>query len=1006
MSEEKEEVITKNDSALVVGAGIGGIKAALDLADSDHYVYLLDDSPYIGGTLSKLDRQFPTNDCGMCKILPSFGEEFCSDMCLRRGFTHPSINVITNSEIVGLDGKGGDFTATIKRRGRLVDPEKCIACGLCVDVCPVEVEEEFNSSLSKRKAIYIDYPSAAPRVYTIDYENCTKCDECVKICPTKAVDLSKEDEKESLNVGAVILALGFTPYDPSEIGALHYDEYDNVITALEFERLMSGTGPHKERILKGSPDDGVLKKVAFLQCIGSRDENHNFCSFACCMHSLKEAMMAKELNPELEVTIFYMDMRAFGKGYHRYYEDAKKMGIKFVRSRIADIQSKKEENLIVNYVDEADEPQSETFDMVVLATGQSPPKKAKELSKALGIELNRYGFVTTKSENPTLTSREGVLVCGSFSGPKDIPDTITEAGCAAAMASSTLEEVNLEKVDHVSEMGEIDKNAIGIFICGADSCLGNSLHIKEITEYAETLSDVTAVKQVEFLCLELDKLMKYSAEAKVGKVIISACSPYPFEEKFKKTLAKIGVDTNQIEIVNLREGCAWVHDDKSHATEKAKDLISMAHEKLRIQETQKVIGKPSSQKVLVIGGGIAGITSAFRIAESGYEVDLLERSSKLGGNALDIYYTIEGLDVQEYLKALIDKVEKNDLVNVHLNSEVLKVMGNAGNFIAIMNTKDGETTNHYGSVIIATGAVEIEPREYQFGEHDSVITQRDLEKQLASGDFKAKNVVMIQCVGLRDNNRRYCGRICCLQAIKNALKIKDSSPECQIHILYQDIMTYGFSEEYYINSKEKGVNFIRYDPLDKPEVTVKNGKLTVQVKDQVLSEKLSFAPDILVLSVGPSPEGNETIKEIFQADLKLDEDGFFEEANVKFRPVDFLSEGIFVCGLAHSPRTISESIAQAEAAAQRALTILSKSQLLPKGIISEVHDRWCVGCEACVTACPFEAREIDEERKVASVIESLCKGCGVCAVVCPSGAAKLRSYKDEQILAMIDEAVS
>jgi heterodisulfide reductase subunit A len=1007
MSEEKwEEEKIKNDSALVVGAGIGGIKAALDLADSDHYVYLLDDSPYIGGTLSKLDRQFPTNDCGMCKMLPAFGEEFCSDMCLRRGFVHPAINVITNSEIMGLDGKCGDFTVTIKKRAQLVDPEKCIACGLCVDICPVEVEGEFNSKFSRRKAIYIEYPSAAPRIYTIDCENCTKCEECVKICPTKAVDLSKEDEKESLNVGAVILALGFNPYDPSEMGALHYAEFENVVTAMEFERLMSGTGPNMERTLYKASHGKKPSKIAFFQCIGSRDENHNYCSFACCMHSLKEAMMAKELDPELDVTIFYMDMRAFGKGYHRYYENAKKMGIKFVRSRVADIQSDANKNLIVNLVDEKDEPKSETFDMVVLATGQSPPKKAKELSKILGIELNKYGFVTTKSENPTLTSRDGVFVCGSFSGPKDIPDTITEAGCAAAMAGSTLEEVNLEKVDHVSEMGEIDKNAIGIFICAADSCLGNSLHIKEITEYAETLSDVAAVKQLEFLCLELDKLKEHAAEVKVGKVIISACSPYPFEEKFKKTLAEIGVDTNQIEIVNLREGCAWVHNDKIQATEKAKDLISMAHEKLRIQESLKPKGKSSVQKALVIGGGIAGITAALRIAESGYEVDLLERSSRLGGNAQDIHYTLEGLDVQEHMKALIDKVEKNDLVNALLNSEVLKVLGNAGKFIATVNTKDGETTNHYGSVIIASGAMEIEPKEYHFGEHELVITQKDLEKRLVKGDFRAKNVVMIQCVGLRDENRRYCGRVCCSQAIKNALKIKESYPECQVHILYQDIMTYGFSEEYYIEAKEKGVNFVRYDPLDKPEVTVKKEKLTVQVKDPVLSDILSFAPDLLVLSVGPSPEGNGAIKEIFQADLKLDDDGFFEEANVKFRPVDFLIEGIFFCGLAHSPRTISESIAQAEAAAQKALTILSKSHLLPKGIISEVQDRWCVGCEACVTACPYEARVIATDRKVAHVIESLCKGCGICAVVCPSGAAKLVSYKDEQILAMIDEAVS
>lgn len=399
------------------------------------------------------------------------------------------------------------------------------------------------------------------------------------------------------------------------------------------------------------------------------------------------------------------------------------------------------------------------------------------------------------------------------------------------------------------------------------------------------------------------------------------------------------------------------------------------------------------------------MTAAQRIARSGYNVDLVEKDSQLGGNTRDVFYTIDGFDIQKYLKGIVKVVGKNDLINVHLNSEVQKVSGNAGEFSATINIPEGEKNNEFGTVIIATGAKEVEPKEYHFGEHDSIITQKELEKRLADGEVKARNIVMIQCVGLRDENRKYCGRICCIQAIKNALKIKEKISDCQVHILYQDIMTYGFSEEYYLKAKEKNVNFIRYDPKEKPEVSNEKGKLLVKVKDPVLSEELSLAPDLLVLSMGPSPRGNDAIKKIFEAELKLDEDGFFSETNVKFRPVDFVSEGIFVCGLAHSPRTISESISQAEAAAKKALTILSKSRLYPKGVISEVHDRWCVGCEACVDACPYEARKITPE-KVAQVVEALCKGCGVCAVVCPSGAAKLRGYKDEQILAMIDYAVT
>jgi heterodisulfide reductase subunit A len=938
-------------------------------------------------------------------MLPSFGLEFCSDMCLRRGLVHPRINVITNSQLIGLEGEAGDFSATIKKRARLVAPEKCIACGLCVDVCPVEVKGDFNSGLSKRKAIFMDYPSAAPKTYTIDHENCTKCEECVKICPTKAVDLKKEDEEEKLGVGAVILALGFTPYNPAEMSELRYDEYEDVVTALEFERLVSGTGPRSDRVLKRSSDGDVPGKIAFLQCIGSRDEDHNFCSFACCMHSLKEAMMAKELNPDLDVTIFYMDMRTFGKGYQRYYDEAKKMDIRFIRSRVASIQKNEEGKLIVNVVDESDTPLGKPFDLVVLATGQMPPKSTQVLSKVLDVKLNDHGFISTEKENPTLTSREGVFAVGSISGPKDVPDTITEASCAAAWAGLLIGKKNLEELSK-ENIEDMDEDAMELFICGADSCLGGSLDLKDITEYAATLKNVKNVKQAEFLCLDMDNMKEQVVEDKAGKVIIAACSPYPFEDKFLSTLGQVGIDPSQIEMVNLREGCAWVHEDKAKATKKAKDLIAMAREKLALSETISQRSMHSISSAMVIGGGIAGLTGALRIAESGYDVDLVEKESELGGNAKEVFYTLDDMDVQNYLKNAIERVNNHKNITVYLNSEVLDVKGAAGKFLAKIQAHEEELNNMYGAVILATGAQPIVPSEYLFGDNEGVITQRDLEKQIHTGKFSAKNVVMIQCANLRDEYRKYCGRICCSQALKNAMSIKELDPKSQVHILYQDMMTYGFSEEYYIKAKEMGVNFIRYDPTDKPRLSLEEDILSVEIKEPVLSETLSISPDLVVLSVGPSSQGNDEIGNIFEADLKLDEDGFFSEANVKFRPVDFVSEGIYVCGLAHSPRSIPESIVQAEAAAGKAMTILSKSSLFPRQSISEVYDRWCVGCESCVVACPYEARKIASEKKVAEVAEPLCKGCGVCAVVCPSGAAKLRSYREKQILAMIDEAVS
>ncbi len=494
-------------------------------------------------------------------------------------------------------------------------------------------------------------------------------------------------------------------------------------------------------------------------------------------------------------------------------------------------------------------------------------------------------------------------------------------------------------------------------------------------------------------------------DANVAKVIFAACAPYPFEIKFKKALASAGINPSQLEIVNLREGCAWVHDDKKEATEKAKALIAMANQKLRGQEYLEMNSKPVVHRALVIGGGVSGMISSLRIAESGYRVDILEKNEVLGGNARNVYHTIDGLDVQKFLKDNVEKIEKNDLITVYQNSEVSSISGRAGGFTAMMKTPSDQEKIEYGTVIIATGANELVPHEYLYKEYEGVIAQRELEKRIVDGAVKAKTIVMIQCVGLRDDERHYCGRICCSHAIKNALKIKETDPNVEVHILYRDMMTYGFTEEYYIKAKEKGVNFIRYELEEKPEAKVEKGKLKVKVKDIVLDEEILINPDLLVLSLGPSPENNKSLLKVFGTDLKLDEDGFFSEANIKFRPVDFLTDGIYVCGLAHSPGTLVESIAQAEAAAGRALTILSKKEILSRKLISEVNERWCVGCEACITACPYDARILDSDKRVAMVVDTLCQGCGMCAVICPSGAAKLKGYKEKQMMAMIDEAV-
>jgi heterodisulfide reductase subunit A len=995
-------------SALVLGAGVAGIRAALDLANSGIFVHLVEDKPFIGGVLPQLDKQFPNDSCGMCRMLSVFGNEFCSEFCLKRSFEHPNINIITNGHLMSLDGEAGNFEAFVIERARCVDIHKCIACDKCVDVCPVEVDNEFNSKLDKRKAIFTAFPNATPSTYAVDAQNCTECSECVKVCPTEAIDLKSPNKEDHLNVNAVILATGFAPFDPSSMGSYHYSEYADVLTALEFERLISGTGPAGGRELRRISDGEMPENIAFIQCIGSRDQEHDYCSSACCMHSLKEAMMVKELHPEIKVTIFFMDMRAFGKGYHRYYEEAMDGGIRFVRSRAPGIRKTEDEKLLINYVNEKDESYTETFDIVVLATGQKTPDKSGEVAEVLGIDINEHGFFTPKNGLQCMTTKPGVFACGSCSGPKDIPDSVAEASCAAAQARSLMvvgPHEDLQEKETSPSTGTLEhEEKIAVILCRCGEEIAGKLDMNELKAHAEKLPDTKLVCAMDYPCIESESITEKLSEAEVDKVVFAACTPYAYDVKFKKAAAAAGIDASEIEIANIREGCTWVHKDSKKAAEKAQALIAMAHTKLREQDshTLEVVGV--TDRALVIGGGVSGMTGALRIAQNGHSVDVVERDEELGGQARHLHYTVDGMEVQPLLKGIIEKVEKNPAITLNNSSEVIRITGTVGHFKADIMTPKNNITEQYGTVIIATGAGELIPEEYLFGKNKSVITQRELEERIVKGTLKAQSIVMIQCTGLRDEKRHYCSRICCSQSIKNALKIKESNPEAQIHILYRDIMTYGFTEKYYIKAKEEGIDFIRFEEEGKPKIAAGSSGVDVKIIDPVLDEVVTLHADIVALSQGLVPD-NSMISNIFDFQLPRDEDGFLCEADVKFRPVDVLDEGIFVCGSAHSPKNLTESLVSAQAAAGRALTVLSRGELKAKGAISEVNERWCVGCEACIVACPYHARNLAKDRKVAQVVDAICQGCGVCAVMCPSGAAKLKEYKDRQIMAMIDEAV-
>ncbi len=1028
----------KADNVLVVGAGIGGIKTALELAEMGFKVYLQDKAAMIGGTFLQLDKQFPTDDCGMCKILPANSGDLSSECCVRRGLEHYNITTITNSNIAKLEGSVGDFKVTVTTNPELVSQKKCIDCRKCIEVCPVEVASEFNEGLATRKAIYLSCPVASLGRYIIDPDNCTRCKECVKVCPTNAIELGATEVNDVLQVGAVVLAPGFELFDARIKKEYGYSEYPNVVTSLEFERIFSGAGPYSgQREVVRPSDKKVPQNIGFIQCVGSRDQaiGRNYCSSACCMITLKEALMVKERHPKTEVNVYFMDMRAFGKGYHRYYERAKLLGINFIRNRPASVEEiDGSRNLEIEYVTETGEPKQDELELVVLAVGLGPPTRSSEFGKLLDIELDEFGFGKPRDFSKLETSRDGIFVCGGFSGPKDIPDTITEAIAAAAKIAEVLGRPAFEPVIETPEVqaqepeeaeaGDEDK--IGVFICDCAGEIGGVLELDEIIEAVKRLPNVAAAEKMDFLCINPGSLKAKLAGTGITKVVLGACAAYNYGTTFNRIFLEAGLNPALLECVNLREQLAWSHkDDPARATARAKVQLAIAVERLRHQEDLEVGTVSLNSGVLVVGGGIAGLTAALTAAKAGMKVELVEKERELGGNLRNIYQTLDGKNVQDLLVSTISEIEKNDNIKLHLNTELSQLRGYFGNFRSTLVSGDDAQDVEHGALILATGAKEYEPTEYLYGKDDRIMTQLELEEMLSQGSGvrsrgsektvkgqtnvdsnpDLRNVVMIQCVGSRNAEHPYCSRVCCSKALKNALNLKAQNPAVKIYILYQDIMSYGLMEKYYTMALEKGIEFVRYELEEPPEVRLdKKGKnINVRIKDVLMGQYITLNPDIVVLSTGIVPDNKFIAEEL--VGLPLTQDGFFEEANVKFRPVDFLNDGIYVCGLAHSPRLIEESMAQAAAAAGRALAGLARPEAYARRKVSEVIDRFCAGCETCVSACPYNARIMDPDEKIAVVLETLCQGCGTCVSVCPSGAAKLRGYKELQILNMIDAAL-
>jgi heterodisulfide reductase subunit A len=994
----------KIGAVMVVGGGVAGIQASLDLADSGFKVYLVDQGPSIGGVMAQLDKTFPTNDCSMCILSPK----------LVATGRHQNITIITNAEIADLKGEAGNFEVELRRRARFIIEEKCNGCGLCAQKCPIEAIDSFNKGLSNKGAVYVEYPQAVPLKYLIDREKCIGCGTCEEICKASAIQYDQKDSQVKLRVGSIILAPGFEPFDAKLKTEYGYGRYRNVVNSLEFERILSASGPYGGLVLR--PSDGEIpKKVAFIQCVGSRDYQvgNKYCSAACCMYGIKEAVIAKEHTPTpLAASIFYMDMRSYGKEFDEYRNRAEEeYGIRFVRSRVGSVvEDPATGNLLVHYVQD-ETPVTEEFNMVVLSTGMTPPKKVKELADNLDVELDQYNFCKTQTFAPMDTSKPGIFVCGAFSAPKDIPESVAQASGAAAKAMSVVASARGTQVVDRSYPPERDVSQeaprIGVFICHCGINIGGVVNVPEVVEYAKTLPNVVYAEANVYTCSQdTQKLIREKiVDNKLNRVVVASCTPRTHEPLFRETVQEAGLNPYLFEMTNIRDQCSWVHmHQPKEATDKAKDLVRSITAKAKLLKPLKKPLINVTQVGLVIGGGVSGMTAASELAKQGFEVHLVEKETELGGHLRNIHYLLgEKINPQEKLLDLIEQVKRNEKIHIYTDAEVADVFGFVGNFKSKIKQQNMLKEIEHGIIIVATGAKEYTPTEYLYGKDPRILTQHELEQNLANGRFKAKSVVMIQCVGARNDENPNCARICCGQAIKNALKIKEIDPTAEIIILYKDIRTYGMKEEYYRESASEGTLFINYSDERKPRVTINNGRPSVLFWDPTLKEEVAFEPDLLVLSAATVPNpGNKHLAEMLK--VPLTKDGFFLEAHMKLRPVDFATDGVFLCGMAHSPKYLDESIAQACAAAARATTVLSKKTLEMEGTIASVDEDLCSGCRVCENLCAYKAIEIQNKdgKPVAHVLEALCKGCGTCGAACPTKAITLGHFTTEEILAQVD----
>lgn len=985
-----------SDTILIIGGGIAGIQAALDAANAGARVILVEKGPVIGGVMALLDKNFPTLDCSICIEAPKIGDVI----------RHPNIEVITLAEVIDVKGAPGDYEVTIYQRPRFVI-DACTKCGKCSEECPVTVPFEVDGGISLRKAIYLPFPQAEPGWYVIDIENCLNnppgylpCDRCIRACEPGAIDFTMKPRIIKKKVASIVVTAGYDMIDPSKIPEYGYGKYPDVLTGLEFERLLNASGPTEGEILR--PSDGKhVERILFATCVGSRDVRYvPYCSRFCCMYTLKQAIQAKEHGVK-HVTALFMDIRAYGKGFEHFYYRALDEGVEIIRGRLAEVKQVNGKLIAVFEDTVTGKVEEREYDMIVLAPAVLPPKGVEKLAKALGVEVDKDGFLKLgKPWSPVETTKPGIYVAGSIAGPKDIADTVQEAGAATALALSHLRKLRLEEEEFEETIKEVEEPRIGVFVCHCGSNIAGVIDVKEVTEYAKTLPNVVHAEDLKFACsaASVEYIAQVIREKKLNRLVVAACSPATHLGVFRAAAKMAGLNPFLVDLANIRNLDSWVHRDyPKEATEKAKDYVKMAVMRAPLLKPLRTLRFPVVKRVLVVGGGIAGMKAAAAVARLGLEAVLVEKESELGG-MLRRLRTIapEGVEAKRVLDEALEELKASG-VKVYTNTTVKKVEGFVGNFKVELS--NGEKLD-VGAIILATGATLHKPEHMGYGKLPNVYTLMDIEEK--GYEIPGKNVVFIACVGSR-NGKRGCSRYCCTSMIHQALKLREKGKN--VAIVYKDIRTYSRgAEELYKKAGEEGVVFLKVDSLKPVEESVQISENGVLVKEELLGAEVFVPADAIVLATAldPNPEIAPLIE---QLKVSRDMEGFLLESHPKLGPVESSVPGVLLAGTAQGPKDLRETIAQAYAAAAKAAALLNKGYVEKEPLVAVIDQSKCIKCGACMRVCPYNAIK-GEVKKWIEVVQAACEGCGACAAECPTGAIFIPGFADEDIYKQLEAALS